>query len=81
MLRGEPLLQLGVPAGVVRVSAQVVPEQPLVAGVPGVGRHHVQVVRALPVLVPVIEQPVRHAGIEPAVAQAVQVVFPAGHGV
>ena len=42
---------------------------PLGAGVPGARGHHVQLVRALPVLVPEVEQPAGHPGVEAVVAQ------------
>jgi hypothetical protein len=41
----------------------------------------VQLIRALPVLVAVVEQPPRHPDLEPAVAQPGQRVLHRGHGV
>jgi hypothetical protein len=78
VLGGQPALQVAVAMRVLRVRPQVVPEQPLVAGVPGRGRHHVQVVSALVVLVAEVEQAVRHAVVEPLVAEPGQVGLPPG---
>jgi hypothetical protein len=81
VLGRQPLLQLGVPARVLRVGAQVVAEQLLVAGPEGVRGHHVQVAGLRPVLVPVVVQPPGREDVEPLVPQPGQRVLDRGHGI
>jgi hypothetical protein len=69
----QPQLELAVAPRLLRVPAEMIAEQPLVAGRPGGLGHHVQVMGAGAVTVAALEeQSVRHARVDQLVAEAVE---------